>query len=306
MTTEIKLIVVDLDGTLLTPAQQLTDRTEAAIKAAMQQGVQVVLATGKTRRSADSLIARLGLATPGIYLQGLVVVYPDGTTRHEQKLDSSVARRVITFAEDRGFDVVAYVGDRLLVRADFAYADLMHNHYSEPKPEAVGPLVNLLNTTQFNKLLVMKQGDFRKVAALRWQLGMQLDGAARLTQAGLADMIEVLPPGASKGRALKALLHELDIAPEQVLAIGDGENDIEMIQLAGIGVAMGNANDHVKQAADHVVAANDADGVAEAIERFVLKQPEAPAEASAEPVAEAAPEAVEATEAASPQEGAES
>src|SRR5690606_17087092 len=111
------------------------------------------------------------------------------------------------------------------------------------------------------------------INALRWQLNMQLGGTARLVQAGIPDMLEILPPGTSKGSALKTLLKEMNIAPANVLAIGDGENDIEMLQLAGIGVAMGNALQPVKDIANHVVSNNDADGVAEAIEAFALKKP---------------------------------
>jgi hypothetical protein len=83
-------------------------------------------------------------------------------------------------------------------------------------------------------------------------------------------MLEVLPPNGSKGDALRVLLDELNIPAEQVMALGDGENDIEMLQLAGIGVAVGNASPLLKAVADQVVASNDDDGVAEAIERFVL------------------------------------
>lgn len=285
-TKEIKLIAVDIDGTLLNSSHALTERTEAALKAAISQGVKVVLATGKTRRSADALMERLKLDTPGIYLQGLGVYYPDGTTRHEQTLATNIARRVITFAEDRGFEVAAYVGSRILVKTHSAHADELTIHYGEPAPEVVGPLVNLLNTTSFNKLLLMKKNDFKKINALRWQLSVQLDGTARLMQAGIMDMVEVLPPGASKGKTLKVLLGELGVAPENVLAIGDGENDIEMLQLAGIGVAVGNAHETLKQVADYIVSTNDADGVAEAVERFVLKKDETAENTSPETVGE--------------------
>lgn len=281
-TKEIKLIVVDIDGTLLNSSHELTTRTESVLKAALAQGVKVVLATGKTRRSADKILERLNLDTPGIYLQGLSVYYPDGTTRHEQTLPSNIARRVITFAEDRGFEVAAYVGSRILVKSPSTHADELTIQYGEPAPEVVGPLVNLLNTTSFNKLLLMKKNDFKKINALRWQLSVQLDGSARLMQAGIMDMVEVLPPGASKGKALKVLLGELGVAPETVLAIGDGENDIEMLQLAGIGIAVGNAHESLKQVADYVVGANDTDGVAEAVERFVLKKYEAAESKSSE------------------------
>lgn len=269
MSDTIQLIAVDLDGTLLNSRHELTPRTEAALKAAMARGVQVVLATGKTRASALSVIARLGLTTPGIFSQGLTVYNGDGTLRHQTALDPAVARRVITFAEDRGFTVIAYAGERLLVRARTPQTAILTD-YGEPEPQAVGPLQNILDSVPVNKLVMTASGDVRRVRALRWQLGMQLDGAARLMQANVVQMLELLPPGASKGAALRALLRDLRVDPQRVLAIGDGENDVEMVQLAGVGVAVGNADAHLKAAADHVVATNDSDGVAEAVERFVL------------------------------------
>lgn len=265
----IKLIVVDLDGTLLNSQHQLTERTEKTLKAAMAQGIQVVLATGKTYIAGKGINQQLNLSTPGIYLQGLAIYNPDGTVRHQQTLDVTIARRVITFAEDRGFFLVAYSGTRLLVRAitNSIYDPAL---YHEPAAEAVGPLQNVLDDLPINK--VMAIGDARRIKALRWQLDMQLNGSVKMTQA-LPEMLEVLPPGASKGTALRVLLKDMNIAPADVLALGDAENDIEMIQLAGIGVAMGNADARTQAAAKYVTASNDADGVAEAVERFVLGEP---------------------------------
>jgi Cof subfamily protein (haloacid dehalogenase superfamily) len=116
----------------------------------------------------------------------------------------------------------------------------------------------------------MAVGDPRQISALRWQLGAQLGKSVRLMQAGLANMLEILPPGASKGAALRQLAHEMKFKPDEIMAIGDAENDIEMLQFAGIGVAMGHAPENVRQAADHITATHDDDGVAQAIERFVL------------------------------------
>jgi len=270
MTKTIQLIALDLDGTLLNSQHELTERTEKALKAAMEKGIQIVLATGKTRGSALSLIARLGLTSPGIYLQGLATYNADASLRHQIFLDKAIARRVITFAEDRGFTVVAYSGSRILTRKNNRDTNILVQ-YGEPDVEAIGPLQNILDTTPINKVMAVKKGEYRAISALRWQLDRQLDGAARLVQAALPDMLEIVPPGGSKGAALKTMLKDLDIPAENALAIGDGENDIEMIQLAGIGVAMGNALPNVKSAANHVTTTNDADGVAEAIERFVLK-----------------------------------
>jgi Cof subfamily protein (haloacid dehalogenase superfamily) len=141
--------------------------------------------------------------------------------------------------------------------------------YHEGEPEAIGALQNILDTIPVNKVLAIKVAQPRAITALRWQLSMQINGTGKLVQA-LDDMLEILPPGASKGAALKMLLKDMKIPAEQVMALGDGENDIEMIQLAGVGVAVGNAHQKLKAVANHVVASNDADGVGEAIERFVL------------------------------------
>lgn len=274
MSETIKLIAVDLDGTLLNSQHAMTERTEKALRAAMDKGVIVIIATGKTFSSARDVIARLKLTTPGVYLQGLAVYTGDGSVRHQQTLDPEIARQVITFCEDRGFTVVAYSGTRILVRAVTSENRILAEKYHEPEPETVGPLQNVLNETPINKLVVMKVGDARKITALRWQLDKQLGNKARMTQA-LTDMLEILPKGASKGAALKVLLRELGVAAANVLAIGDGENDLEMIELAGIGVAMGNGAQKLRDAADFVTGSNDEDGVALAVEKYIPSVAEA-------------------------------
>lgn len=268
-TAPIKLIVTDVDGTLLNSQHQLTERTEKALKAAIEQGVLVALATGKTRSSANDLIKRLGLKTPSIFVQGLVIAHPDGSEQHLGTLDPKLLRRVLTFTEERGFQSMAYSGRRILVRAMTAEARILTEQYHEPLPEVVGPLVNQLDDLPLNKVIFCGR-EPKHITALRWQLAHLVEGSARLTQA-LPDALELLPYGASKATALKVLLKDLKLNPEEVLAIGDGENDIEMIQLVGLGVAMGNANPKLKAVADAVVASNDADGVAEAVEKYVLK-----------------------------------
>ena len=269
-TQPIKLIAIDLDGTLLNTQHEMTERTEKVLKTAMGQGVRIIIATGKTFASAKHLVKRLGLTTPGIYNQGTITFNNDGSIHSQQIIDSMLARQVITFAEDRGHLVAIYSGNRILVRKMSKRMEELTAHFHEPMPEEVGPLENILDSTPVNKIIAICPDDPRRIMALRWQLSMQIGSGARLLSAGIPDEIELLPTNASKGTALKVLLKELGIPASQAMAIGDGENDIEMLQLVGLSVAMENANAHVKSFAKTSTKTNDEEGVAEAVEKYVL------------------------------------
>lgn len=289
---KIALVAIDLDGTLLDPSSQLTSANESALKAAIAQGVNIVFATGKTRGSAAAMLKKLKIDAPGIFVQGTVTHNADGSIRSQVTLPDGLVRQALTYMEERGFATAAYSGSRILMRT--AHKQLIDNmrQYGEVEPEIVGPLQNLLGKEPINKLIAM--GDARAVTALRWQLNLQIGSSARLMQAGIPEMLEVLPNSTSKGSALKRLAVELNIHPDHIMAIGDAENDIEMLQFAGLSVAMGNADDRVKSAAKHTVASNKDDGVAEALRRFVIvkpPKPAAPPAAEAAPVGEAAPAA---------------
>jgi Cof subfamily protein (haloacid dehalogenase superfamily) len=269
MPKPIKLIACDLDGTLLNSQHVMSARNEQALKQAMAQGVQVVIITGKTQASAKDIIERLQLTTPGIYNQGLTVYNGDGTLRMQKMLEPLIARQVLDFGEERGFSMVAYSGNRILVREINADVRQLTDLYHEPEPEAVGAIQDILEKIPANKLLAITRGEIERINVLRGQLSGQLNGQAQLMQA-LPDALEILPPGASKGATLAEVLRQMGITPNHILAIGDGENDLASLSLAGLGVAMGNATSKLKDVADAVVGSNDDDGVAEAIERFVL------------------------------------
>ncbi|MEM6285466.1 MAG: HAD-IIB family hydrolase, partial [Chloroflexota bacterium] len=224
--------------------------------------------------------------------------------RHQQTLDTDIVRQVVTFAEDRGFAVALYAQGRIIARSKTPYINELHDKWGDTQPEYVGPLQNILSSTQVNKLVAMSAYDDRKTKALRWQLNAQINGKARLMNGGVGHQVEVLPPGASKGTALKSLLREMKIDPKNVMAIGDAENDVEMVRLAGVGVAVGNAQQMLKDAADVITVTNDEDGVAQIIEKYVTQtvmEAAAPVDSAVPPQAEAvAPEAPEKAEPAAP------
>jgi Cof subfamily protein (haloacid dehalogenase superfamily) len=300
---DIKLIAIDLDGTLLNSNSQISPRTEAAIKEAAAAGAQVVIATGKTRHAINGLVQQLGITAPAICMQGLITYSDDGKIMHESKLDPMLARQVITFGEDRGFFMIGYNGSHIYFRRENKQVEeALLLKYHEPAAEIVGALQNMADTPGFNKVIAV--GEPRSIKALRWQLSMQIGGAGRLMQAGVPQMVEILPPNASKGTALRQLLKDLKIAPENVMALGDAENDVEMIQLAGVGVLMGQADPKLHEFADYITADLDHDGVAEAIDRFMFGR--VPAEPKAETPTDAPETAAEKADAAESKEGSAS
>ncbi|KAG2497861.1 hypothetical protein HYH03_004127 [Edaphochlamys debaryana] len=265
----IKLIATDVDGTLLNHRQELTAGVEEAVKAARELGVPLVVATGKARGPwVADVLPRLGLDTPGVFLQGLLVYDAEGRRLYDQRLPDDVARDCIELAEREGVTLTAYCGERILCAATDAHTDRL-NFYKEPPPEAVGDMRRQVGVTEMHKMIFM--ADQSKIDALRPHAEALLGGRASLTTA-LTGMLEVLPLGASKGEGLRWLLAHLGVEPQHVMALGDGENDVEMLQLAGLGVAMGNAGPKAKAAADVVLdETNDQDGVAAAIRAYVLE-----------------------------------
>lgn len=278
--THIKLIALDLDGTLLNSQHQITDRARKAINAAQALGVRVLLATGKTYYSARQLVSELKLTTPSVFVQGTLIYNPDGTIRHQVTLPPDVMRRIIPFAESRGACVSAYSGESVLLRRPDPRADL--TRYHEPEPTVVGSLINAMNTYPINKLIIATDGP-NQTKAMLWQAQQMLGTSVTLTMSAVQNQFEILPRDVSKGRAVASVARELGIDLSHVMAIGDAENDREMLELVGMGIAMGNAPERLKAVARYVTTSNDEDGVAEALEKFVLPKP-APIETAA-PVA---------------------
>lgn len=263
---QIKLVAIDLDGTLMNSQHQLSAENEAALRELLAQGCQIMLATGKTRHSAVPIIQKLGLTTPGVFMQGLLIVGADGETLYERTLENELAHEVAELAETWSCSMVGYANNGLITNVRDAFTDVFI-HYHEPTPIAYGTWTAALAHTAVNKYIMVNPP--KRIDEIRPWLEERIHGRATIVQA-LPNMVEILPPGASKGDGVARALALLDIPPSQMLAIGDGENDVEMLQMAAIGVAMGNGMAQAKAVADFITATNDENGVAQALRRFVL------------------------------------
>lgn len=267
--TPIRLIVADLDGTLLTSEHVVSPFTACIIDEAVAQGVRFTVATGKTFASTPQLITRFNIQLPVICGNGTQIFNPDGTLFHEEPIPLVYALEAVQLAEAQGFTPIVYTFNGLLASERNEHvAELVAHH--EPEPEIVGDITAALRNGNKPYKMVMMHHDLDAVADFQMQLTETFAGRADVLRSGLPNLVEVMTLGVNKGTALGYVLEHLGIAADETIAFGDNCNDLAMLQLAGIGVAMGHAPQEVRDGADYVTGTNDEDGVGCAVQRFVL------------------------------------
>lgn len=268
----ITLIVSDVDGTLLNDRQELTERTIKAIRRAEEEkGVPLMIATGKACGPwTEKTLPCLKSPMPQIFLQGLFIRGVDGNVMYSNALDRGVIERVVDIANELNVTLVLYSSDRILCRQTDHHTDRLI-FYGEPIPEAVGDMVSYLvnnNDVVIYKCIFMADEE-SITTRVRPMVMDSLQGVSYTS--ALPGMLEVLPPGSSKGKGVSFVLDALDIHPETVMALGDGENDVEMLSMVGLGIAVANATERLKKSATVVSSyTNNEEAVARSIERYVL------------------------------------
>jgi Cof subfamily protein (haloacid dehalogenase superfamily) len=267
----IRLLAIDLDGTLVNHALEMNPRDVAAVKAASAAGVTVVLATGRMFKSSMRYAQPLGLTGPIINYQGAVVrEISSREIWYRCELAVDVQQRVLAFAEPRDWHVNAYVDEVVYTARARPEADLYARVAMVPY-EVVGPLSNWVYQPATKLVLVTL--DPNDVPARMAELASWVGAAGRVTRS-LDWFVEVVDPRVSKSAALSIVAKRLGIEQPDVCAIGDNLNDEDMISWAGFGVAMGNAPDALKSQAKYVTAPIQEAGVAQVIERFVIGKEE--------------------------------
>ena len=263
----IRLLAIDLDGTLVNHRLEMDPRDVAAVKAASAAGVTVVLATGRMFKSSLRYADPLGLTGPIINYQGAVVrEIASGEVWYRCELSVEMQQRVLAFAEPRDWHVNAYVNEVVYTARARPEADLYARVAMVPY-EVVGPLSKWIR--QESTKMVLVDLDPAEVPARMAELGAWMRDVARVTRS-LDWFVEVVNPNVSKAKALAMVAERLRIPQSDVCAIGDNTNDEDMVGWAGFGVAMGNAPAGLKQLAKYVTGSISEAGVAQVIQRFVI------------------------------------
>lgn len=267
MSKRYRLIATDIDDTLLTDDLVITEGTKAALAEAVRQGCVVTLATGRMHSSALQIAGQLELNVPIITYQGaLIKNMMGGKVLYERMVPAEAALAIVDFAEERGLHLQGYVDDRLLAKED---NDRIRK-YSEITrvPYEIESDFRAVAKQGSTKMLIIDEPEVldQLIPELRAVLGESV----HMTKSK-PHYLEFVHPEASKGNALLYLAEHYGIPQEETIGIGDSWNDRELIESAGLGVAVANAVDALKEIADYVTLSNNEEGVRAVVEKFVLQ-----------------------------------
>jgi len=263
MVPNLRLIALDLDGTLLGPNEDISPANRRAIRAALEAGVRVVLVTGRGADTPAEFARDLGLNLPVICCHGaLTKDFVANKVLGHIPVPLQYAKPMLDHAEQNELHVAVYARERFYrLTGTHLYMDDMAgpswtdvDSFTELEGEAP-TFIRFLGKDAVRSVREVFDGHPVHFKYETW---------------GEFEECAITSIEATKKNALSRLCADLNIPAKSVLAVGDSRNDVPMLRWAGIGVAMGNALPEVKQAVHHVTAANDADGVALAIERYVL------------------------------------
>jgi len=266
-----RLLAIDIDGTLLTGERIPHPENVAAFDRAAQAGIQVVLASGRIALSIRDFNQKLGLNGPMICCNGGHVQLANGEDIVHATLDQDAVDITLAYVAEAGVHVNAYTKDLLYFNGESQWAEMYRQRVRIIRPDVVSS--DEIRKMNLLKLILIDEPKNIPIHRREMEKRLNLKSAA-LTESE-PEYLEVLSPNANKGLGLKALSEALGLQQGETAAIGDYLNDIEMIQWAGVGAAMGNALPEVKQAANLVVPTNEEAGVAFFIDHLIERNRQA-------------------------------
>ncbi len=272
-----ELLALDLDGTLFDSSRRVPEANRLALEKAQREGVKLAIVTGRRLPSVLPALAGLGLDTllvlnsGALVKQGLV-----GPMLHRKLLSVDIARKVLVLGREGGAEPVVHDGPNgegnIIIESETSSNRALASYLERttPPPRAVPDLTEALER---DPVQVMFVSTVREVRALEALLTSRLDCQVSIARTEYVDrdfaLLDVLTAGAGKAEALRFIARRHSIPCSKTIAIGDNWNDLEMLEAAGLGVAMANAPQEIR-ARFAVTGTNDEAGVAQAIERYVL------------------------------------
>jgi Cof subfamily protein (haloacid dehalogenase superfamily) len=261
------LVALDLDGTLIGRDLKISARVAAAVARLREAGVAGCLVTGRMYRATVPFARRLGFDTPIVCYQGAAVIDPttDEVLQH-CAIPNDVVLELIAAAQREHVHLQLYRNDEFYCEERNRYSEL-YASLAQAQPVVVPSLREAFAFSESTKAVIVADAEEARACAERMKT--LLAGRAYVTRS-LPEFVEILNPNVDKGDALRFVAKRLGVEMGRVLAIGDSWNDEPMLTAAGFGVAMGSAPPELREVAQAVVADVEHDGVAEALETYVL------------------------------------
>ena len=262
----IKLIALDLDGTTLNSAHELSEETKKTLKAAQDRGVIVTIATGRMFCAAKPIADALNIKGPIITYNGsLTADVQSGQIIKEYRLDFDIAKRLLQIGRENDVLVQTYMHDRLIAdRINKMIA--IYAYVCKVPVLAVGDIASYW---QEGPTKVLYTAEEEKLALIWEKLKEEFKDSIFCTKS-TPFYLEMINPAANKGAGVQAIAEHYGIKKEEIMVCGDSLNDMELYNAAGLKIAMGNAIDALKEKADFITLTNDENGVAYAVKKFVL------------------------------------
>lgn len=262
-----KLIVSDLDDTLLGDDLIISERNKEVISEAMKSGYMFTIATGRATEAAVTYANELNITLPIITYQG-ACIYDCSKNEyiHSDELEKSKILSVIEYAEKNNIHCNIYTDGVIYIKEHNKWSEYYGKLSKELEKVCVGSLLDFDFDKTIKLILI---DDYDKLETIKTEVEELVNDKINIFYSK-SNFIEITNEKATKGNAVEKLAQMYGIDMKDVIAIGDSYNDLTMIQRAGLGVCMENGRDDVKKAADYITLSNEDNGVAEAIDRFVF------------------------------------
>ncbi len=274
MNQTTKMIFLDLDGTLFDDQKNIPEYNMTAIQEALTQGHKVIICTGRPLCSAKKLFPQLGMEQEGCYAitfnGGLIYDIFHGKTLFKQTLPPGHAKYLFQKAVEQNIYIQAYSDDTILCPSDCKEGRDYSNRLKIERKIVPDIFEELEHEESCKALAIVESHEHARLEDFRESLTDWSVGKVNMFFS-CNEYLEIVPLGISKGNAIRFLADYLNIPIENTIAVGDAENDITMLQTAGLGVAMRNATEEIQQIAGYVTELdNNQGGVGEVIRKFML------------------------------------
>jgi Cof subfamily protein (haloacid dehalogenase superfamily) len=264
--TRIRLVLADVDGTVVTPDKMITERARAAVRKLAEADIAFAVVSGRPPRGMVMLLEPLDLRTPIAGFNGGALVSPDLTSVEIKAIPPRLVGPIVRHFIERGLDAWVYQWNEWFLRDPVAPHAERERRTVQFAPTVTqdleshtGGVVKIVGVTDDRVLMANCENEVQE------RFGERVSIARSQPH-----YLDVTNPAANKGEVLRRLSRELDIPPDSIATVGDMPNDVLMFALSGLSIAMGQASEDVKRSARRVTKSNTQDGFAEAVERFVL------------------------------------